>query len=148
MTSTSEAISITTQTPVSTPVASPVLVSVGRNPAHDGHQAIQALGDYLVTLRGVAHEVTPTMRELALRAGGDRMSPALFRTILLDLTDALSRVTPATWLGLCRGLALGVSLHGQGQSLPLPLHHAATALLKELPLRPGQRHAVAQALLL
>lgn len=73
------------------------------------------------------------------------MPPGLFCAALLDLADRVGRVPPATWLALCRGLALGASIPGQG-SLPLPLRHAATRLLDELPLPAPRRQAMAQAL--
>lgn len=110
--------------------------------------ALKALGDYLVSVHGPEPDVIDTMRELTRRAGGDHLSPSLFRAILLDIADCASRVPPSVWLGLCRGLALGASLRGLEQALPLPLQHAASSLMKDMPLRPGRRVAMAQALML
>lgn len=125
-----------------------VSAPVWRASAQNADDALKALGDYLVGLHGPQADAIGTMREFIHRAGGDHLPAPLFRAILLDIADCAARVPPSTWLGLCRGLALGASLRGQGLALPLPLHHAARSLLQQLPIRPSRRVAMAQALML
>jgi hypothetical protein len=67
--------------------------------------------------------------------------------LLLDIADRIGRVPSATWLSICRGLALGASVPGQG-ALPLPLSQAARRLLSNLDLSPSRRLAMAEALML
>ncbi len=141
-------ISPTTPAPVTAPVNAPVIPLKWRAHPRITESALKALGDYLVGIHGPAPDVIDTMRELTRRAGGDHLPAPLFRAILLDISDCASRVPPSVWLGLCRGLALGASLGGEEQALPLPLQHAASSLLKDMPLRPGRRVAMAQALML
>ena len=133
---------------ISPPAPVQVTTPMWRACPQTAESALKALGDYLVSIHGPEPDVIDTMRELTRRAGGDHLPPSLFRAILLDIADCASRVPPSVWLGLCRGLALGASLRGQEQSLPLPLQHAASSLIKDMPLRPGRRVAMAQALML
>lgn len=113
----------------------------------DEELGLGRLGELIATAQQPSPELMETARRLTLMAGGARIAPGTFCAALLDLADRVGRVPPATWLSLCRGLALGASLPGQG-SLPLPLRHAAQRLLATLNLPAARRLAMAEALMI
>lgn len=111
------------------------------------HEALGRLGELISSSHSPRSELIPTARLLAEQAGGPRMTPGHFCALLLDISDRIGRVPSATWLSICRGLALGASVPGQG-ALPLPLSRAARRLLTSLDLSPSRRLAMAEALML
>jgi hypothetical protein len=88
-----------------------------------------------------------TASELMRLLGGHRVDTGIFCAALLDLSDRIGRVPSATWLGLCRGIAVGAAMPGEG-TLPLPLRQAANRVITKLDLPMGRRLAMAQALML
>ena len=125
---------------------SPEGVSVTDSPT-PAHEALGRLGELISSSHSPSSELIPTARLLAEQAGGPRIAPGHFCALLLDITDRIGRVPSATWLSICRGLALGASVPGQG-ALPLPLSQAARRLLTSIDLSPSRRLAMAEALML
>lgn len=110
--------------------------------------ATEALGHLGAWIAGSRHPHPGQIESIChwvQRAGGYRLPPGLFSAILLDVTDRMGRVPPATWLALARGLALGAALPAAG-GLPLPLEHAAQRVLAHRPLPPARQRALRQAL--
>lgn len=116
-------------------------------PAPDELSSLRRLGELIASRHSPTPDLIEAARTLTQAAGGARMPAGQFCAALLDLVDRVGHVPPATWLALCRGMALGASVPGRG-SLPLPLRHAATRLLASLALPLGRRRAMAQALML
>lgn len=109
-------------------------------------------------LEGIAHVLTqaerlgldaiPALGELLRQTGGERLPAATFRMLLLDICDRVGRLPAKALLSLCRGVARGVSVRGEGQLLPLPLRDAALHVFSQLDLPSTRRTAMAEALLL
>ncbi len=109
--------------------------------------ALAQLGALISSSHSPNAELMPQARRLTEQAGGHRLAPGHFCAVLLDISDRIGRVPPATWLSICRGLALGASIPHQG-ALPLPLSQAARRLMSTLSLPAARRLALAQALML
>jgi hypothetical protein len=109
--------------------------------------ALAQLGELISSSHSPCADLMPHARRLTEQAGGHRLAPGHFCAVLLDVSDRIGRVPPATWLSICRGLALGASIPHQG-ALPLPLSQAARRLLSTLSLPAARRLAMAQALML
>lgn len=113
----------------------------------DAGDGLSRLGELIATSRTPSPDLLATACALTRQAGGHRLPPGVLSAALLDLADRIGRVPPATWLGLCRGIALGASVPGQ-EGLPLPLRQAATRVIDGLALPEGRRLAMAHALML
>ncbi len=110
-------------------------------------EGLARLGQLIAQSRRADPGLLAEASRLTRQAGGHRLPPGVFCAALLDLVDRIGRVPPATWLSLCRGIALGASLPGQ-QGLPLPLRQAAQRLIAGLDLPEGRRLALSQALMI
>ena len=121
--------------------------SVSPEPPLTQLDALAQLGALIASSHTPRADLMPHARRLTEQAGGHRLAPGHFCAVLLDVSDRIGRVPPATWLSICRGMALGASIPDQG-ALPLPLSQAARRLLSTLSLPDARRLAMAHALML
>lgn len=133
--------------PVPSPLDDWPAPAVSHEPPMAQLDALAQLGELIASSHGPRADLMPRARRLTEQAGGHRLAPGHFCAVLLDVSDRIGRVPPATWLSICRGLALGASIPNQG-ALPLPLSQAARRLLSTLSLPAARRLAMAQALML
>lgn len=118
-----------------------------RNPGRTD-ACLEGIASVLVRAERLGLDAIPALSELLRQAGGERLSSATFRMLLLDIADRAGRLPAKPLLSLCRGLALGVSLRGEGRLLPPLLRDAALHVFQQLELPATRRTAMAEALLL